>query len=76
MFFYAMLYFFTYRAVNFHTKAGHNKNWRLPLLLCILYALTDEIHQSFTPRRDPSLRDVGFDLLGAGLAFLKMYQYI
>ncbi|MEM6629860.1 MAG: VanZ family protein [Bacteroidota bacterium] len=38
------------------------------LCLCIVYAMLDEFHQSFIPGRGPSLRDVGIDSLGAGIA--------
>lgn len=40
----------------------------------VLYAASDEIHQSFVPRRSPSLKDFGFDALGAamGLAFIAI----
>ena len=39
---------------------------RLAWLLALLYALTDELHQSFVPGRHPSIRDVLiFDNLGA-----------
>jgi VanZ family protein len=76
MFFFGLLYFLTFRAINFYKEKGKVKNWVAPFIICILYAISDEIHQSFTPHRSPSLRDIGFDSLGAGLAFLKMYQYI
>ena len=39
---------------------------RLAWLLALVYALTDEFHQSFVPGRNPSLMDVLiFDNLGA-----------
>lgn len=38
----------------------------LAVLACVLYALTDEFHQSFIPGRGASLRDVGLDALAAG----------
>ncbi len=38
-------------------------------LLCLLYTLSDEYHQGFTPGRYPSLRDVGIDFLGMLLSF-------
>jgi VanZ family protein len=34
----------------------------------VLYALTDEWHQSFVPGRDPSLGDAFFDALGVAFA--------
>lgn len=36
--------------------------------LTVLYALSDEFHQSFVPGRTPSLRDVLIDGAGAALA--------
>jgi len=37
--------------------------------LAVLYAMTDEFHQSFVPGRHPSLVDVfGFDGIGAAIA--------
>jgi VanZ family protein len=45
------------------------KGWKgaAVTLGCVLvYALSDEFHQSFVPGRDASLIDVGIDLLGGG----------
>jgi VanZ family protein len=41
-------------------------------ILVILYAISDEWHQSFTPGRNPALLDVGIDTAGGflGVAFL------
>lgn len=50
--------------------------WMVPLFFTIMYAMTDEIHQTFVPGRYGTLRDIGYDLTGAFLAFLKRYQYI
>jgi VanZ family protein len=41
----------------------------LSLFLAVTYAITDEYHQSFTPGRHPSVKDVVVDAFGA-LAFL------
>ncbi len=56
------------------------KNW-LAWLLAVLFALSDEFHQSFTPGRNPSLVDVfvfdgGGAALGLGImaAWLKYQQ--
>lgn len=45
-------------------------------VLAIVYALTDEFHQSFTPGRDPRLRDIGFDTLGALVATFTVGKYL
>ena len=37
------------------------------LLLCIGYAITDELHQAFVPERTPKLLDVLIDSSGASL---------
>jgi len=38
-------------------------------VICILYALSDEWHQTFVPGREGTLRDVGFDTIGVFLSF-------
>lgn len=49
------------------------KGW-LALLLAVLYAMTDEYHQSFVAGRHPSWVDVlGFDGGGAALALVAFY---
>lgn len=74
---YAVLYFLLFRAFfrTFRFKNAH-MYWFLPLLLCLVYSITDEIHQAFTPGRSPSPRDIGYDMLGAGIALLYQYGYI
>jgi VanZ family protein len=42
----------------------------LALGFCILYAISDEIHQSFVPGRSPRALDVGIDTLGALVGLL------
>jgi VanZ family protein len=78
MFLYAMLYILLVRAWEMTSSpAQRQKKWFIPLLLCLLYALSDELHQSLTGgSRSPSLRDVGYDLLGASLPWLKQYRYV
>ncbi len=38
------------------------------LLLCLLYGISDEFHQSFIPGRYPSITDIVADVFGAALA--------
>jgi len=58
---YALLAFSFWRAFDYKVE----KRW-IAWFLAVLYALTDEFHQSFVPGRHPSLWDVIlFDNLGA-----------
>lgn len=63
---YAVLYFLTWRALYLSNhQRTTTKIYALALLLVILYAISDEWHQSFTKGRTPTVRDVGFDTVGA-----------
>jgi len=61
---------FAMRRIGFRGK----KAIGLTLLLCISYAITDELHQGFVPGRTPKLTDVLIDssgaLLGIGIYML------
>ena len=52
---------FAMRRIGFMGKTGCS----LTLLLCIGYAITDELHQAFVPGRTPKLLDVLIDSSGA-----------
>ena len=47
----------------------------LSTLICLLYAISDEIHQIFTPGRSCQIKDVIIDLLGAICGILIIYLY-
>ncbi|MBN2470680.1 MAG: VanZ family protein [Anaerolineae bacterium] len=47
----------------------------LAVMLTLAYALLDELHQSFVPGRYGSLRDIGLDLLGAGVFTLVAWRW-
>ena len=69
---YALLAFWYWYALGFQ----NNRHW-LAWLLAILYAITDEYHQSFVPFRSPSVWDVlVFDNLGALLSLWSTNIYI
>lgn len=59
---YAILYWLTYRAIN---ENRSRKNWVGPLIFIVLYAISDEFHQSFVPGRRARATDVGIDTVGA-----------
>jgi VanZ family protein len=46
------------------------------ILVAAFYGFTDELHQSFTPGREPTLRDVIFDTLGAISAVYLVLRYL
>ena len=65
----ALGYLLLGRAFLYGIRPGKIAPW-LALGLCILYAITDEIHQSFVPGRSPRVMDVGIDTLGTLLGLL------
>ncbi len=44
-----------------------------PVLLAVVYGLTDEFHQGFVEGRDSNVADIIADTLGAGCAALASY---
>jgi len=58
-----------------HKKFLNSTSSNLLLLsLVLIYAICDEIHQSFVTNRHPSSLDVGIDLLGASCLSLGLWQ--
>ena len=46
------------------------------VILAFIYGISDEFHQSFTPGRDPRLRDIFFDTMGASLAIYALWKLL
>jgi VanZ family protein len=70
---YAVLAFFAARAFSTSSKDQLRRRWFfIALALVIIYALTDEYHQSFVPSRTSSIYDSLIDMSG-GLAMLLLY---
>lgn len=46
------------------------------VLLCGFYGTTDEFHQSFTPGREPRIRDILIDTIGALVAILIVWKLL
>lgn len=77
MFVYAVLYFLLFRAYAQTSRHHFNyKNYIIPLSIALLYAVVDEMHQSTVPGRYPTLRDVGYDLLGMTTVLLYQLKLI
>ncbi len=47
--------------------AWSKRLWWVALLLAVLYAITDELHQSFVSGRHPSRVDVAIDIAGSAV---------
>lgn len=47
----------------------------IPILVCFIYACTDEFHQSFVSGRGPSFTDVVIDTLGSLLIIVCLYVF-
>lgn len=68
-------------AIAFHFALRKDgRGWRLaaPVLLTALYAVTDEVHQTFVPGRSGQLSDVILDSCGAvaGVIFFVLFLHI
>lgn len=63
---YAILYVLIFRATQ--------KKYLLSFSLVMLYAVTDEIHQSFVPGRTATALDLGFDLSGSNIAAYILWK--
>jgi VanZ family protein len=57
---YAILFALIFRATR--------GNYLMSFILTMLYAVSDEFHQSFVPGRTCTILDLGFDLTGANIA--------
>ena len=50
------------------------KKFLLSFIIVILYAATDELHQSFVPGRTAAFYDLGFDITGANIASYILWK--
>lgn len=73
IFVYGILAILFYRSL-LGEKVNKTKAMYWAFLLALVYGVTDEIHQSFTPGREPRVRDLFFDGVGAiiGVYFARM----
>lgn len=73
---YAILTLLAFRAVAFGNPAFRNRNVVLPFLIGVLYAASDEYHQSYYASRGGKAADVVFDTFGVLLALvLCLWQH-
>ncbi len=66
VFVYFVLTILTFFSLPTETKI--NKKLLISFVWATIYGVSDEVHQSFTPGREPHIRDVMFDSLGSIIA--------
>ncbi|APW59710.1 VanZ family protein [Paludisphaera borealis] len=70
---YAILFLFTRAMLDRFTSLRPRRSILFALAFCVLFAMSDEYHQTFVPGRGGTWTDVAIDCLGAGLAALVCY---
>ena len=73
---YAILFTLLYRGFKNSTFPSKQRIVLLAFLLVVLYAASDEYHQTFISGREGTLRDVIIDTFGATLAYLAIWRYL
>lgn len=72
---YAGLAFLWWRALAAHRSTSERRVLVLAFLLPVLYAVSDEYHQTFVPGRSGSLMDVLIDAAGAGIGLWLLHRW-
>ncbi len=72
---YAGLSLLWWRALAAHRSTSERRVLALAFLLTVLYAVSDEYHQTFVPGRSGSLMDVLIDAAGAGIGLWLLHRW-
>jgi VanZ family protein len=75
MFFYGVFAILSFRAV-IGEGVKKMKSFYVAVLMAFLYGITDEFHQSFIFGREPTVRDVIIDTIGASIASFLLYYLV
>jgi hypothetical protein len=70
---YAILYFLLFRA--FQSFISARKALTISAVIALLYAISDEYHQTFVPLREGTVRDVIIDSIGIFLMYLYLRRH-
>ena len=62
-------------ALYYSTKMQVKKQIILSFIICVLYAISDEVHQLFVPGRSGEVRDVVIDSSGAGVGIFIFHVF-
>lgn len=72
---YAILYFLLFRSF-YRFEKTKKKAIYISLVVSILYAVSDELHQTFVPTREGHIRDILFDSAGASICMTLIKKYL
>lgn len=77
-FFYFVLGILVLNALNRSTFKLESESFALAMLICVIYVISDEIHQLFVPGRGAQAKDVVIDSIGAtfGIGFYLLTSKI
>jgi len=67
---YAFLYFLFLRAFRKYLSKKSKRAFLYAAIATLIFAISDEFHQTFTPTRQGSPIDIGIDAIGIGLSFM------
>lgn len=73
---YFILYLLILRARTHTSMQSTRRVYLFTFFLTILYAISDEIHQTFVPTREGRPRDVIIDAIGALLAWVMIWKLL
>ncbi len=71
---YAVLHILLFRAIHFEDRRNIFRSLFLSFVIAVVYAATDEIHQTVVPTRDGRPRDVIIDTTGVVLSWISIKQ--
>jgi len=71
---YAFLYFLWFRVFNNLNKKSTSR-WFFPFIIAVLFAISDELHQSIVPTRQSTIRDMFIDTGGIIIMFIYIKYY-
>jgi VanZ family protein len=67
---YAFLYLLCVRAFRMGSRVERKNIYGAAFILTVVYAITDELHQTLVPTREGHVRDVIIDAVGAGISWI------
>ncbi|RSK29455.1 VanZ family protein [Bacillus sp. HMF5848] len=74
-FIYLVLAVLVLNALRAIPSLSKRKRMLITIGICVLYAITDEIHQTVVPGRGPQIKDIVIDSLGAATG-IGIYQLL